>query len=72
MTSAEIMKCFTRQARREANELAYILADLEKHLDAPDNDEFFSLADYASELQETRKFFNQAYRALLKRINSQI
>ena len=41
MTSAEMMKCFTRQARREANELAYILAELEKHLDAPDDDEFF-------------------------------
>ena len=60
-----VAKCDIRQMQRELRNFEFILSELEQVVDNPRGSE---LAYFAHELKDNRKYFNYAFRSLLREL----
>lgn len=60
-------KRYIRQTRRELEEIAFWVGELEKLAANPESNclEYITPADVAHDLKESRKYFNKAIRSLI-------
>lgn len=67
MTLDDVTKCYIRQTRRELEEIAFWVGELEKLAANPESNclEYITPADVAHDLKESRKYFNKAIRNLI-------
>lgn len=67
MTLDDATKRYIRQTRRELEEIAFWVGNLEKLAANPESNclEYITPADVAHDLKESRKYFNKAIRNLI-------